>query len=112
MFNVKKVNRTGVVFPNNEYLENYREYSYGDMISTIGVECMLGNGVFTLGDSGISIEVNATGETGDMGIKMFIEYAKSMSEIIEAALPLMNFPYKDFYQHYITDLMPAEGKLI
>lgn len=119
MFIVKKTEeKNACIYPDSEYLSDYKDSDFGSLISTIGIESIISNGNFQLGNSSVYISVTNTNIKGDAGIELLKQYAKDIAEIIENALPLMSSPYREFYEHFISDfksnglIMPMYGKII
>ena len=127
MFNITKFTITNnraitsiPIYPivnEDDYLHNYKDSNIGQCISTLGVETIIGEGIFRMGDSSIIVSVTDTGARGDTGIDVMKKYAEDFVTIAEEALPEMSDDYKAFYQYMIDDFrnngvtMPHYGHL-
>lgn len=109
---------TGMIYPDAEFLADYKEYDFGSFISSIGMEAMLGKNTRQIGDSGIYVTIEITQKRNVEGIEQLKEYAVNFVSIIKEALPKMSKKYASFYQHFIDDYennglyMPMQGKII
>lgn len=107
MFDIKKVDYKPAypVFPiaADGYLHNYKDSSIVDCLSTLGVESVLTNGCFTLGDSGVLVCVTDTGKRlSDGGAQMQV-FAKQFVDIAQEAVDSMSADYKAFYEFMLKD---------
>lgn len=118
MFTIrKKENAKGAVYPDEEFLQDYQDSDIGSLISTAGIDAVLGMRTREIGDSGIIVEISDTLARGDAGIEQLKKYTDNFVEIIKEALPKMSQKYADFYQFFLDDyekngiIMPMYGKL-
>lgn len=113
----KKEHVTGLVYPDAEYLQDYQNSDVESLISTAGIEAVIGMNTRELGDSGIYILIKDTGMRGDDGINQLKAYTESFVSIIKEAVPKMSREYAEFYQFFLNDyennglVMPMYGKL-
>lgn len=118
MFTIrKKENAKGAVYPDEEFLQDYQDADIGSMISTAGIDAVLGMGTREIGDFGIIVEISDTLARGDAGIEQLKKYTDDFVSIIKEAVPKMSQQYADFYQFFLDDyekngiIMPMYGKL-
>lgn len=101
----------------DDYLHNFKDSNIGECISTLGVETIIGNGIFRLGDSSLTFVVHNTGVRGNTAMSMMKKYAEDFVSIAEEAMPEMSADYQAFYRHMIDDFtkngveMPHYGRL-
>lgn len=107
MFDIKKVDYKPAypVFPiaADDYLHDYKDSSIVNCLSTLGVESVLTNGYFTLGDSGVSVCVTDTGKRLSDGSAQMQVFAGKFVDIAKEALGSMSADYKAFYEFMIKD---------
>lgn len=110
MYKITISEKDGRIFPDGDpdgrdenYLYDYEDSHIADLASTLGVNAVIGDSVFTLGDSNVTIKIEFTGKQGDPGMKEFEKYVKDLIEYIKTALPLMSEDYHIFYNHFIID---------
>lgn len=110
MYKITISEKVGRVFPDDDpdgrdenYLHNYEDSHIADLASTLGVNAVIGDSVFTLGDSKITIKIEFTGKQGNPGMREFEKYVKDLIEYMKTALPLMSGDYRSFYDHFIKD---------
>lgn len=107
MFDIQKVDyeRVYPVFPmaDDGYLHDYKDSSIVNCLSTLGVESVLTNGCFTLGDSGVSVQVTDTGKRLSDGSAQMQVFAGKFVDIAKEALDSMSADYKAFYEFMIKD---------
>lgn len=100
-------NDTGRVFPDNAldegYLDDYIDSHISDLSSTLGVNSMLGNSFYRIGDSDICVRIIFTGTRDEPGRREFEQYVKDLTDLIREALPSMSEKYKNFYGHFVKD---------
>lgn len=114
----KKTEVTGSIYPDAEYLSNYQNSDISSLISTIGIEAMIGQSIREIGDSGIYVSILQTKKRGEEGINQLRDYTSSFISIIQEALPKMSKKYAEFYQHFLNDFqtnglhMPMYGKIM
>lgn len=126
MFKIEKLNypKTLVdrvpVFPvddEDDYLHNYDDSDVGSCVSTLGIEAIISNGVFRMGDSDTVVKVTDTGVRGDAGLSMLQKYAEDFVVIAKESLSAMSPDFQAFYTHIINDFdkhginMPLHGRL-
>ena len=113
----KKENAKGAVYPDEEFLQDYQDYDIGSLISTAGIDAVLGMRTREIGDSGIIVEISDTLARGEAGVEQLKKYTDNFVEIIKEAVPKMSQKYADFYQFFLDDyekngiIMPMYGKL-
>lgn len=118
MFDVKKVNEIGYIYPDAEFLSDYEDSDIGSLLSTLGVEAVIGQRVRQIGDSGIYVCITDLRKRNEEGIEQLKVYTKDMISIIKEALPGMSSVYADFYRHFLDDfekngfVMPMHGQII
>lgn len=100
---IKISNSTGAVFPDDDYLDDYEDSHITDLISTLGIEVTIGNGLRKIGDSGISVEIQNFVFPGDVEYKHMKAATKEFVDIIRTALSTMSKKYADFYKHFLDD---------
>lgn len=113
MFIISKTSMVGSVFPDNSpigseygdegYLYDYEDSQISDLVSTVGINAMLGKDIISIGDSGISVKISVTGKTGDDGLKEFEQYVLNFVSYIEEAIPNMSEDYAAFYNHFVKN---------
>lgn len=108
------------IFPiqdEDDYLHEYMDSDIGSCISTLGIQAIIGQGIFRMGDSSVTFIVTDTGISGDAAMSAMKTYAQGFVAIAEKALPEMSEDYKKFYEFMIADFktngisMPVYGKL-
>lgn len=107
-----------MIFPDNEYLSDYKDSDFGSVISTMQVEAITGTDTFQLGDSGISVSLSGM-VPGQAGMEMFKQNAQKLLDALEQAMPLMkDKKFVDFWAWAKEDYeknglnMPIVGKVM
>lgn len=101
----------------DDYLHDFEDSDIGECVSTLGVETIIGDGIFRLGDSSVTFVVHSTDVRGEAAMPMMKKYAEDFVSIAEEAMPEMSADYQAFYRHMIDDFknngieMPHYGKL-
>lgn len=91
------------VYPNEEFLADYKDNDFASFASTLQIEAMVGNAYRRLGDSDVVVYVEETYHAQELGMEEFKEACKVLYEAAKKALPDMADRYKAFYQHFIDD---------
>lgn len=111
--------REALRFPDEEFLNDYLHLSFSDMVSTPGVNAIIGMDIIELGDSGKIYQIIPyTGLKGKPGIEKLKEYCLQFEEAINDSLPYMSENYQKFFQHFLADkkqngvVYPVEGRIL
>lgn len=110
--------KTGRPFPDPEDFGDYKDSHFADLISTLGVNTVIGITKCEVGDSGTYIRTEETGNKKEAGIEDLKAAAMEFLRIAKEALPQMGPEYKTLYEHYIEDYqkngitMPFYGKIL
>lgn len=110
--------KLGMPFPDMEDIGDYKDSHIADLISTLGVNTVIGITEHEVGDSGIYIETKETGNKGEAGIEDLKTAAMEFLRIAKKALPWMGHAYKSLYEFYLTDyekyglVMPMYGRIL
>lgn len=119
MIRVKESDRKqGMQFPDFEDMGDYQDSHIADLISTLGVNAMMGQTEYEIGDSGIYITAEPTGHTGDPGIEDFKAASSEFLRLVKQALPKMGPEYQKLYTHFLDDYqkegvcMPFYGRIL
>mgnify|MGYP006983164610 CR=1 FL=1 len=113
-----KTNMDAEIYPEEDYLDDYMHSDFASFISIIQVEAIVGKNIRRIGDTGITIELTDTGNTGEEGLNELKQVAREMIRISQKAIPLMSKKYAEFYNFYVNDfeknglVMPAYGKIL
>lgn len=110
-------------YPNEELFgDDHDEWcgDFGSFLSTLLMESMMGERVFELGDSGVTVETDAGLMTqGPEGLEHLKEAAYQLVDALERAIPVMSSePHKKACQYALRDFrtnglsMPMQGKII
>ena len=108
-----------MIFPDEEYLEDYKDSDFGSVVSTMMVEGMIRRiNDFRLGDSAVTIALEPMGK-GPEGMEAFKRNCKKVRESIdEAAVTMKEKKFIDFFTWAKEDydkngvIMPMVGKVI
>lgn len=119
MITIKKIERDNgaIIYPDADFLADYKDNDFGSFISTIQVEALIGMSVRRLGDSDIYISLTPTGNIGEKGMEELKKVAKDILELSKEAIPKMTEGYAAFYQYFLEDfeknglVMPMVGKI-
>lgn len=101
----------------DDYLHNYEDSDIGSCLSTLGVEAIISDGIFRMGDSAKTFIVTDTNMRGQEGMVVMKEFAKDFVAMAKTVLDEMSEDYRAFYQHMIDDFekngidMPFYGQL-
>ena len=103
MYNVKKAIKAGRVFPDKERDVEVLMIGDGDIFilsQLIGRMAKAGTVKINLGDSDISISIDAYGNDDDTGWGKFMD---DLAYFIRKAIPSMSMEYKNFYMPFLKD---------
>ena len=119
MFRITEVTEaTGKIYPEEDFLEDYRSQNIAGLVSAMAFESMVGEEIMQLGDSGIFIQLRPTGHRGKKGLADLKEYTLKLVEIMKKSISSMSGKYADFYQHFMKDfdrnglVMPSYGRIL
>lgn len=106
-------------FPDEEFLNDYQDLRFSDMVSTPGVNAIIGMDTIELGDSGKVYQIIPYTELkGKPGIEKLKEYCLQFEAAINDCLPYMSENYQKFFQHFLADkkqngvVYPVEGRIL
>ena len=90
------------IFPDQETLENYQDYHFSDIISTLMVEAIIGDSSWLIGNTTHELHMQEI-VPGPEGIKILRAQALYFLKQIQKALPDLKGEYKEFYEFMYND---------
>lgn len=107
MYKVSLSDTEGRKYPDNKkdegFLDDYENTHIANLASAFGINAIIGDDHFRLGNSGTSIKISFTGAQDAEGRREFEKYVSDLIGIIKEALPSMSGKYKSFYDHFVKD---------